>query len=146
MNRLFSAVALAVVISSSAAYAQQASLNPSQIDPKTTPAYSMLIQRKVKVQAELEGLLGEYDGEWPRAKQLKFEFDVLKIEMKKMTEVEESRLSKFTSGYGALILRKVALNAEIQMLLLEEGSDWPEVKQKQRELELLDKEIQKLMR
>ena len=66
MKQFLSAFALVVIISSSAAYAQTISNNP-QTDPKTTPAYSMLIQRKVKVQAELEGLLGEYGSEWPKA-------------------------------------------------------------------------------
>jgi hypothetical protein len=66
--------------------------------------------------------------------------------MKKMLEVTEPKVSKLTSGYGALILRRVSIDTEIQTLLLEVGSDWPGVKEKQRELELLDKEIQKIMK
>jgi hypothetical protein len=145
MKRFLSAFALAVILSSSAAYAQEIS-NRLQTDPKTTPAYSMLILRKVKAQAELESLLEQYSSEWPKAKSLQFELDALKIEMKKMAEVTDLKVSKMTSGYGTLILRKVSLDAEIQSLLLEEGSDWPEVRDKQRELELLDKEIQKIVK
>lgn len=145
MKRFLSAFGLAVIISSSAAHAQKISNKP-QNDPKTTPAYSMLIQRKVKVQAELESLLEEYGSEWPRAKTLQFELDALKSEKRKMAAATEPKVSKLTTGYGSLILQKVALDAEIQTLLLEEGSDWPEVKDKQRELELLDKEIQKVMK
>lgn len=145
MKRFLSACTLAVILSASAAYAQKTSDNP-QIDPRTTPAYSMLIQRKVKVQAQLEALLEQYSSEWPQAKTLQFEVDALKIEMKKMVEVIEPKVSKLTSGYGTLILRKVSLESEIQTLLLEEGSDWPAVKERQRELELLDKELQKIMK
>ena len=145
MKRFLSVLALAVILSSSAAYAQKISNSP-ETDPKTTAAYSLLIQRKVKVQAELESLLEEFGSEWPKANTLQFELDALKIEMKKMAEVTERKVSKLTSGYGTLILRRVSLDAEIQTLLLEEGSDWPEVKDKQRELELLDKEIQKVMK
>jgi len=43
-----------------------------------------------------------------------------------------------------LILRKTALAGDIQSLLETEGSDWPPLKEKQRELELLDRQIQKL--
>ncbi len=145
MKRFLSACALAVILSSSTAYAQKISESP-QTDPRTTPAYSVLIQRKVKVQAELESLLMEYGSEWPGAKTLQLELDALRIEMKRMLELTEPKLSKLTAGYGTLILRRVSLDTEIQTLLLEEGSEWPGVKEKQRELELLDKEIQKIMK
>jgi uncharacterized protein involved in exopolysaccharide biosynthesis len=144
MKRFLSACALLVVLLSSMAYAQKTSDTP-QADPRTSPAYSLLIQRKVKVQAELESLLMEYGADWPRAKTLQLEFDALRTEMKKMLEVSEPKLSRLTAGYGALILRRVSIDTEIQSLLLEVGSDWPGVKEKQRELELLDKEIQKIM-
>jgi hypothetical protein len=106
----------------------------------------MLIQQKVKLQAELENLLSEYGSEWPKSKKAQFELDTLKTEMKKMADVEESKVSKLTSGFGSLVLRRIALATEVHMLLEEEGSEWPTFKLKQRELELLDKEIQKIMR
>lgn len=144
MKRTLSAFALVLFLGAPALYAQKVS-NSAPIDSKTTPAYAMLLQRKVKVQAQLESLLDEYGSEWPEAKTLQFEFDSLKSELKKMAAVSELQVSKLTSGYGALILRRVSLDAEIQSLLLEEGSEWPGVKTKQRELELLDKEIKKQM-
>ena len=106
----------------------------------------MLIQKKVKVQAELESLLNEYGSEWPKAKTLQFELDALKVEMKGMAEITEPQVPKLTSGYGTLILRKVSLKTEIQTLSLEWGSDWPAIKDKERELELLNKELQKVMK
>jgi hypothetical protein len=121
-------------------------VSQSEQNPKTTQAYSMLIQQKVKVQAELENLLSEYSSDWPTAKRKQFELDTIKTEMKKMAEVEESKVIKLTPGYGGLVLRGIALATEVHMLLEEEGSEWPTLKQKQRELELLDKEIQKVMR
>jgi hypothetical protein len=64
--------------------------------------------------------------------------------MKKMSEMDQLMIPKLTSGYGMLILRKTALVGDIQSLLQAWGSDWPPLKEKQRELELLDKQIQKL--
>src|ERR1700730_5375146 len=55
VKRFLSAIVLVGVLASSPAYGQEI-LNKSQPDPKTTPAYSLLILRKVKVQAELEDL------------------------------------------------------------------------------------------
>jgi len=145
MKKLFATFAVMIVALSSTVFAQQVSPKQAEVDPKTSEAYSLLIQRKAKLQAELETLLREYSGEWPRAKQLQFELDTLKSEMKKMAAVDQSKVSKLTAGYGGLILRKVSLSGEIDTLLREEGSEWPTTKERQRELELLDKEIQKLM-
>lgn len=149
MKRLTLVLVLAFAFLPAAAFAQRASEQkapaPEQ-NPKTTQAYSMLIQHKVKVQAELESLLKEESSEWPFCKQLQFELDTLKSEMKKMAEIDESKVIKLTAGYGSLVLRRIALATEVHTLLEEEGSEWPTYKQKQRELELLDKEIEKIMR
>ena len=135
---------LALMVSGSAAYGQQPSF-PQEIDPKTTQAYSMLIERQVKVQAQLETLLREYSSAWPPAKKLQAELDALKIEMKKMSELNQILIPKLTSGVGALILRKTVLTSEIKRLLEEESSEWPPLKEKQRELELLEEQIQKIL-
>ncbi len=144
MKRFTLVLVLAFAFLPAAALAQKAS-DPPQ-DPKTTQAYSLLIQQKVKIQAELERLLSEYDSSWPATKRLDFEFNAIKSEMKKMVEVEESKIIKLTPGYGGLVLRRASLAADIQLLSEEKTLDWPPLKQKQRELELLDKEIQKVMR
>ena len=144
MKRFPLVLVLAFVFFHAVTLAQKAA-EPEQ-DPKTTQAYSMLIQQKVKLQAELEDLLSAYTSDWPKSKGVQFELETLKTEMKKMAEVEESRVIKLTSGYGSLVLRRVALVTEVHMLSEENASDWPRLKQKQRELELLDEEIQTVMR
>ena len=127
-----------------ATLAQKAS-EPEQ-NPRTTQAYCMLIQEKVKLQAELESLLREYSSDWPKSKRVQFELDTLKSEMKKMAEAEDSKVIKLTAGYGSLVLRRIVLATDVHVLLEEEGPEWPTLKQKQRELDLLDNEIEKLMR
>ena len=142
MKRFLSILASALVLFPAGAYAQKAA--GSETDPRTTQAYSLLIQRKVKVQAELEGLLREYTSDWPKAKGLQFELDTLRAEMEKMAEVVEPQVARLTAGYGALILRRVTLATEIHMLAEQESPSWPPLKDKQRELELLEKEILEL--
>ena len=144
MKRLPLVLVLVLAFFPAATLAQKAS-EPEQ-NPRTTQAYCMLIQEKVKLQAELESLVSEYSSDWPKSKRVQFELDTLKSEMKKMAEVEESKVIKLTAGYGSLVLRRIVLATDAHVLLEEEGQEWPTFKQKQRELELLDKEIQKLMR
>ena len=142
MKRSLSVVGL-LLIFGPALYAQK-SIPNKEVDPRTTPAYSMLIERRARVQAHLETLLSEYTSDWPATRKLQAEFDALKLEMKKMSEMDQLMIPKLTNGYGMLILRKTALVGDIQSLLQAEGSDWPPLKEKQRELELLDRQIQKL--
>ena len=144
MKHFLSFLALAFAVSSSA-YAQTATVN-SETDPKTTPAYSMLIERKVKVQAELETLLNQYNGEWPAAKRLRYELDAVEAEMNTMAETTAPKTARLTSGYGSLILRKITLTADLQVMLRDYASDWPETKTRRRELELLQGELQEIMK
>jgi hypothetical protein len=143
MDRFTLSIAVALFIPWGV-YAQKVS-NNKPTDPTTSQAYSLLIQRRVKVEAEMETLLTEYDSDWPRVKKLRHELDALKLEMKSMREVADALTPKLTSGYGGLILRKVSLTSEIQSLLEEESPEWPPLKEKQRELELLEKQIQKVL-
>ena len=144
MSRFLSALGLAFLVCVTTAHGQKAPA-AEPIDPKTTQAYSMLIERQVKVQATLEAMLHEYSSEWPPAKELQTELDALKIEMKKLREIDPNLIPKLTSGVGALILRKATLTTEINVMAYEHESEWPEAKEKQRELELLDKQIQKIL-
>jgi uncharacterized protein involved in exopolysaccharide biosynthesis len=145
MRRLVFGLALIVFVFSLAAHAQQPTVAREQPNPKTTPAYTLLIQRKVNVQAELETVLAEYSSSWPPTKKLQFELDALKGEMKKLAEIDEAQIPKLTNGYGMLLLRRASLESEAQSLSEQEGSEWPSLKQKQRELELLDAELKKLL-
>jgi uncharacterized protein involved in exopolysaccharide biosynthesis len=146
MSRLLSRAVLTIFVVGIPAYAQQLNRALMETNPKTTPAYSLLVQRRVKVQAELETVLEEYSSDWPPAKRLQFELDALKVEMKKLAETDEAQIPKLTNGYGTLLLRRAALESEIESLSQEQGSDWPNLKQKQRELELLDNELKKILK
>lgn len=143
MKRIFAVVAL-IIIASFVSYAQETP-HESVSDVKATSAYSMLMLRKVAVEAELEKVLSEYTNEQPKVKIKQFELDALNCEMEKMIETPESNWVKLTSTYGKLILQKVRLKSETQALLLEYTSDYPKVRLKEVELNLLDHEIAKIM-
>ena len=144
MKRIFAAIAL-LVLASFVTYAQD---KPCECvsDVRTTAAYSMLILRKVAVEAALEKVLSENTSEHPSAKSKQIELDVLNNEMEKMSATEASNLVKLSSGYGRLTLQKVKLASELQTLRLQYTSTHPDVKFKKVELKLLEDEIAKIMR
>ena len=144
MKRICAAVAL-LIIASFVSYAQDTT-SESVSDAKTTSAYSMLILRKVAVEAALQEVLSENTSDHPSARTKRCELDVLNSEMEKMAETAASNLVKLSSGFGTLILQKVKLASELQALLLEYTSDYPSVKLKRVELSLLEREIAKIMK
>lgn len=143
MKQVFAAIAFAVAISSMCYAQQSSSQSPANI--KTTSAYGLLVEKKVAVEAELKEVLSKNTSDFPSAKIKQLELNALEDEMKKMRAIAESKIPKLTSGYGMLILRRVALKSEKQALLLEYTSDSPNVKRKEVELNLLEQEIQKIL-
>ena len=144
MKRILTAAAL-IVLASFVIHAQQ---TPTEAigDVKTTSAYSMLVLRKVAVEAELKVALESYTSEHPSVQLKQFELDALNREMEKIAETAEANWPKLTSGYGTLILKKVKLESEMQALLLEYTADYPDVKLKEVELNLIEHEIAKITR
>lgn len=145
MKRLITLIALAILLSPLAVVHAQAATAVCD-DAKTTSAYSVLVLRKAALEAELEELLREYDENWPATKRKQFEYDTLVREMKRVSEMPESSISRLTSAYGTLVLREVSLESKLQSLLLENTEEWPEVKRIKVELAALRREINDIMR
>lgn len=75
-------------------------------DPKTTPAYGVLVLRKASVEAELADLSGMFTSQHPSVESKRFESSVIGFEMSKVAAVEKSLVHKLSDTYGGLILRK----------------------------------------
>ena len=114
--------------------------------PETTPAYGVLILRKAKVEAELSELSKEVTNEHPSLDSKRFELRAIKREMAKMRAVETSHVSKLCSAVGNLILSKVALEVELNDLLVQLKPQHPDVTKKRSELAALKREIENVLR
>ena len=114
--------------------------------PETTPAYSVLILRKAKVEAELSALSKELTNGHPSLDSTRFELRAIRREMAKMRAVETAHVSKLSSTVGDLILSKVALEVELNDLLVRLKSQHPDVTKKQFELAALAREIENVLR
>lgn len=150
MKRLFAALALTIAASFAAAgYAPQSAGGFSN-EPKTTPAYVVLVLRKAAVEADLADLSSKFTEDFPDdgrdipAK--RFELSALGREMKRMREVKREDVPKLSSAYGDLILSKVALEVELNGLLKGFTPDQPVVKKKMVELAALKREIETILK
>jgi len=146
MKRILAAIALTVVASYAVVgYAPQSAEELSG-DPKTTPAYGVLILRKVAVEAELADLSAAFTSQHPDIQRKRFELSAISREMERMLAVVKSGMPKLSSTYGNLILRKVALEVELEDMLGSLTSQNPDIKRKKVQLAALEREIEKILR
>jgi len=112
---------------------------------KATPAYEVLVLRKVAVEAELADLSSRFTGSSPAVEAKLFELNTLAREMQSMQRIESDEVSKLSRGYGNLILRKVTLEVELDGLLRSYTPQHPDVDKKRVELDALQRELRKML-
>ena len=147
MKYLLASAAFVLIASSTLAHAQQSpSPGSSACDAKTTPAYGVLVLRKADLEAELQMMLARFTEAHPDVRLKKIELDVLEREMKRMETVAQEGLPKFTATYGNLILHQVKVEVELETLMAQLSEQHPDVKNKRAELDILKREIDKVLR
>jgi uncharacterized protein involved in exopolysaccharide biosynthesis len=146
MKRILAAIALTVVASYAVVgYAPQSAEGLSS-EPKTTPAYGVLVLHKVAVEAELADLSAAFTSQHPDLQRKRFELRAISREMERMLAIEKSSVPKLSSTYGNLVLRKVALEVELEDMLGSFTLQHPDIKRKRVELAALKREIEKILR
>lgn len=123
---------------------QNSSTTISQ-NTRSSPAYAEVILRKTEREAELEELLLDYTEEFPKVKELKFEFDLLHKEMNKVLAVSAAETGKLTLALGKLMVRKVEMEVELWNLKRQYNDEQPEVKRTKRKIEIFDKAIKEIL-
>lgn len=146
MKRLFTALAITIATSFVAAGYVPQSAGGFTNDPRATPAYSVLVLRKVAVEADLAALSSKLTGSSVGVQAKRFELNAISREMDRMRNVARDSAPKLTNAYGNLILSKVALEVELNGLLDSYTPEYPDVKKKSAELIALGREIEKLLK
>lgn len=140
---LFSAVGFAQT-DSRAKPAQTVSKQVAQA-VKSSPAYAELLLRQTEREAELEELLLDYTEEFPKIKEIKFELELLRKQMDKISAVSASDAPKLSLALGKLLVRKSELEVEVWNLLRQYNAEHPEVKRAQRKVEIYEKAIKEIL-
>jgi uncharacterized protein involved in exopolysaccharide biosynthesis len=146
MKGLLVAIALAVGASGIVVGNELQSADCLSSAPEATPAYGALVLRKAKVEAELSKLSQELTNEHPSLDSKRFELRAIRREMAKMRAVETPHVSKLSSAVGNLILSKVALQVELNDLLVRLKPQHSDVTKKEFELATLAREIENVLR
>src|SRR5688572_9627480 len=140
-------IAIALVVSASGIVVGYEAKSAEYLStPETTPAYGVLVLRKAKVEAELSELSEELTSQHPSLDSKRFELRAIRREMDKMRAIETSHVSKLSSTVGNLVLSKVALEVELNDLLVRLKPKHPDVTRKEIELVALAREIENVLR
>jgi uncharacterized protein involved in exopolysaccharide biosynthesis len=146
MKALLVAIALVVSVSGIVVGCEPKSAEYLLSAPETTPAYAVLVLRKAKVETELSELSEQFTNEHPSLDSKRFELRTIRPEMAKMRAVETSHVSRLSSAVGNLVLSKVAVQVELNDLLVQFTPQHPDVTKKRIELASLEREIENVLR
>lgn len=126
-------------------YAPQSGDAPS-VNPKMTPAYELLVLRKVAVETALTDLSSQFTSESSQVINKRFELSLVTLEMDRMQRSERAQVPRLSVTYGNLLLRKVDLEVEFNEMRSQLTSEHPEVKRKRAEIGFLAREIDLLLK
>lgn len=112
---------------------------------RSSPAYAEVLLRKTEVQAELEAMLPDYTEENPKVIDARFEISVLTRDIDRIYAVRPSETGKLTLALGKLLVRRAALETELQRLQRSYNKDNPEVKRAKRRIEIFDNSIKQIL-
>ena len=151
MTRIKTLIVVAsVLLFASAGYSQTVAKKAERSADETgaqrgTPAYAEVLLRRTELEAEVESLLIEYTEEYPKTKQARYELSLLQQEGVRLLAVRPADAAKLTLALGKLIVRKVALQAELWSLQQQYGDNHPDVKRAKRKVEIFEKAIKEIL-
>jgi uncharacterized protein involved in exopolysaccharide biosynthesis len=108
---------------------------------KAAPAYEVLVLRKVALKAELANLSSRFTDTSPTLEARRFELSIITRELQSMQKIQSADVPKLSGVYGNLILRRVALEVELDGLLRSYTPQHPDVNKKRVELDALQREL-----
>jgi hypothetical protein len=140
--------ALALTVAASGATFGQAlpSGYTATSDAKATPAYEVLLLRKVAVETDLYDLRSRFTSDSEAFKARRFELMAVTREMERLQTLEKSVVPKLTATYGDLILRKVTLEVQLNDLRSKVTAESPDFRRTRTELAILEREMENILK
>ncbi len=117
----------------------------AKVSGKSSAAFAELAVRKAELSGELKDLLQDYTEEYPEAKKKKTEIDFLQKEMDKIAKADGATVPKLTTAVGKLLVRKVRIQMELELLKADYTDEYPLVQKTRRQLESFENEIKELL-
>ncbi len=142
MTRLLLFVSFVFLAQCGVALAQ----NAAETGPiRSSAAYAEVLLRKTELQADLEAMLPDYTEENPKVIDSRCEIGILTRDIDKMYAVRPTEIGKLTLALGKLLIKRAALETDLQRLQRSYAKDNPEVKRAKRRVEIFDNSIKQIL-
>jgi len=145
MKPVVGLIALSVIMAMTAVDSRSQSVDTVR-GVKATPAYEMLIVKRAALRTELIEQREILTSQHPDVQHTNYELSILNNEIERMLVNQSSQISKLSSVYGDLILRKINLQAGEHQLRSQVTSTHPDLRKKRIEVAAIQQEIEDLLR
>ena len=155
LSTKFPLIVAAILISSTVCVAQNGSAKPKpsptpvatvDLQPiRSSPAYAELLLHKTELNSDLDSLLVDYTEEYPKVKAIRVELGFLKVEMDRLLAVNSADAGKLTLALGQLMLRKVSLETELDVLRTQFKDEHPDVRKAKKKVETFESAIKEIL-
>jgi uncharacterized protein involved in exopolysaccharide biosynthesis len=113
---------------------------------KSSPAYAEILLRKTELLADIDAYSADYTEASAKMIELRAELASLDKSLEKVFAVRPSETNKLTQGLGKLIVKKAALDADLNRLLSTYSKEHPEVKRAQRRVDRFTAAISEILK
>ena len=127
-----------------AAFSQAPTADQTAI--KGTPAYAEVLLRKTELLADLDAFTPDYTDANPKILDLRAELASLDKSLDRILAVRSAQAGRLTEALGRMMVKKAALEADLQRLTRQYNKDYPEVKRAQRRVDLYESSINDILK
>jgi uncharacterized protein involved in exopolysaccharide biosynthesis len=112
---------------------------------QSSPAYAELLLHQTELQSTIDGLLVDYTEEFPKIKEIRVELGFLRTEMLRLLAVKPAGAGRLTLALGRLMLKKVELERQLDVLRSQYKDEHPEVRKTRRQIETYESAIKEIL-
>lgn len=128
-------------------FPQGQSTDSNSVGPiRSSAAYAEILLRKTELQADIEAFGPDYTEASAKMIELRAELASLNRSLERVFAVRPSETGKLTQGLGKLIVRKAALDADLDRSLRKYSKEHPETKRAQRRADRFEAAIAEILK
>jgi uncharacterized protein involved in exopolysaccharide biosynthesis len=113
---------------------------------RSSAAYAEILLRKTELLADIEAYGADYTEASAKMIELRTELASLDRSLEKVFAVKPSETNKLTQALGKLIVKKAALDADLNRLSRQYNKDHPEVKRAQKRTDRFEASINEILK
>jgi uncharacterized protein YpmS len=133
-------ILLTILAFSTLANAQKASQ-----EVKSSAAFAEIILRTTELESDLQEFLVSYTEEYPKVKETRYELNLLRDDLNKISKLKGIETNKLTLALGKLLVRKAQIATDYWVLKNRYNDDHPEAKKAKTKLAIFEKAVKEIL-